>query len=260
MIFEVKIDSHRQLEDTQRLLGKPKGYQRWLERRKGEKRDVWLIYLVPGDWLYLLENNQAIREYQLNSREQAINVRTIYWEKVLQILSEDNSRSRCPFVEEFRLLLSKRFGPINFCSKEIKSMFAPEFPMETLVKLNAVLEGLKNRFAKKETISVSEIYESGFELVMGGISLFVGLSLEFWNAGHHYPVCFGVPDKDAQVREAFSQAFRKVYKQEPFSIAEMGWTMGWVTQEDFNRFEKDDAINEIWIKLALIWDSVKQAK
>jgi hypothetical protein len=40
----------------------------------------------------------------------------------------------------------------------------------------------------------------------------------------------------------------------------MGWTMGWVPQEEFNRFEKNNAIDAIWEKLEPIWDSVKKAK
>jgi hypothetical protein len=139
-------------------------------------------------------------------------------------------------------------------------MFAPEFPMETLIKLNAVLEGVRKRFAKSETESASESYESGFYLkVEKEPKLFVGFSMQSWEAGHHYPICFEVPDKDLRVKEAFSHAFRKEYKKDPISI-DNGWTMGWVTQDDFNRFETADAINEIWTKLARIWDSVKQVQ
>ena len=139
-------------------------------------------------------------------------------------------------------------------------MFTPEFPMETLVKLNAVLEGLRKRVAKNETESVSESYEFGFYLVNGESKLFVGFSLELWNAGHHHPICFGVPNEDARVREAFSEVFRNEYRKESIPIAAMEWTMGWVTQEDFNRFGKEDAIGAIWEKLERVWDSVKKAK
>jgi hypothetical protein len=261
VIFEVKIHPHRPLEESQKLDGKRPGYKEWLEREKAEGHDAWLVYLVPGNWEYRQDNNKEIERYKRSSGQRAINVRQIYWDNVLQLLLESNSRARSSFVEEFQLLLTERFRPINFTSKEAEFMFTPEFPMATLVKLNGVLEGLRTRVAMNETESASESYEFGFYLkAKDGGKLFVGLSMDFWNAGHKYPICFGVPDEDVRVKAAFSQAFQKVYKQEPISIANMGWTMGWVPQEEFNRFEKNNAIDAIWEKLEPIWDSVKKAK
>jgi hypothetical protein len=247
------------LEETQKFLGKPKSYQCWLERENAKGREPWLVYLVPGNWACRSENEKIIKEYEGNAGQQSINVCQIYWENVLQILSVNDSRTRSPFVNEFRLILTKRFGPINFNSMEIKHMFKPDFPMETVVKLNAVLEGLRARFGN-DLKPVSVIYEFGFYLKNGKREMFVGSWREFWNAGHYYPICFGIQDEDPRVKEAFSMAFREEYREDPIPFDDDGahWTMGWIPQEYFNRFETAaGAINEIWPKLAYIWKQVQ---
>jgi hypothetical protein len=263
VIFEVKTDQHRPLEETQKLDVNRQGYKHWLEDKKAkEKYEAGLVYLVPGNWEYRTDNANSIESYKKNSKRLAINACQIYWDDVLQCLQKNDSRTRDPIiVEEFRLLLMERFGPINFSTEENKRMFTPEFQMETVIKLNAVLEGLRARVAKKESESVSASYEFGFYLKKGKRDLlFVGLSKECWDAGHHQPICFGVDNKDLRVKEAFIKAFRIEYKKDPISIDAMGWTMGWVTQEDFNRFVTADAINEIWNNLGHIWESVKQVQ
>jgi hypothetical protein len=259
VIFEVKIRPQRPLEASQKLDGDRPGYKDWLKEKKAEEHDVWLVYLVPGDWKYRPNNDEVIEEYRRSKGQLAINVRQIYWDDVLRLFSKGDSRATGPLIVEFVLLLMEGFDPIKFASKEIVRMFTSEFPMETLIKLNAILEGLRKR-AGKEAESESVSYEFGFYLTKGKRKLiFVGLSREFWDAGHHYPICFGVDDEDARVKEAFCLAFRKAYNQEPISIAEMEMTIGWVPQEEFNRFETTDATNEIWAKLGPIWDNVKKA-
>jgi hypothetical protein len=260
MLFEVKTAPHRPLEETQKLNGNRPGYKDWLEKKRAENYDAWLVYLVPGNWEYRQENEEAIKEYQASSGQRAMSVCQIYWHNVLELLQKNDSRAEGHFVKEFWHLLMERLGPINFSSKEIERMFTPDFPMKTLIKVNAVLEGLRTRAAKREVKPVSDSNEFGFYLSDGEREMFVGLSQEFWDAGHHYPISFGVSDKDARVKDAFSRAFEREYRQKPISVATMEWTMGGVPQKDFNRFETANAIDEIWGKLAPIWESVKEAQ
>ena len=139
-------------------------------------------------------------------------------------------------------------------------MFNPDFPMEEIIKLNSVLEGLKNR-AGKEAKTESVSYEFGFYLTKDRRKLlFVGLSQQFWKAKHYYPICFGVSDGDARVQAAFSDAFRDEYGKYPDPVSDMGWTMGGVPREEYNRLKSADAIDEIWAKLAPIWKRVKEAQ
>jgi hypothetical protein len=241
------------------LDGDRPGYKVWLEERKREGYDAWLVYLVPGNWECRQGNDEAINKYRASSGQQAISVCQIYWHQVLELLQKSDSRAKGHFVQEFWHLLMERLGPINFSSKEIEQMFTPDFPMETLIKVNAVLAGLRARAAQREVKPVSDSIEFGFYLRDGEREMFVGLSLDFWAAGHHYPISFGVSDKDAEVMNAFSQAFEREYRQKPISVADMQWTMGGIPREEFNRFETANAIDEIWHKLAPIWATVKEA-
>jgi len=261
VIFEIKIEPGRKLEESQKLNGSCRGYKDWLEGKKRHGCDAWLVYLVPGSWEYRSENEKAIKEYEELAGQQAISVCQIYWHDVLQLLQKNDPPKSSPIIiEQFRLLLMERLGPINFTLEEIKSMFNPDFPMKEIIKLNTVLEGLKRR-AGKEAKTESVSYEFGFYLTKDERKLlFVGLSWEFWNARHYYPICFGVRDEDVRVKAAFSEAFRNEYRKEPIPVAAMEWTMGGVPREDFDRFETADAIDEIWAKLEPIWHRVKQVR
>ena len=121
VIFEVKTDPRRPLEPTQHLRGKLQSYQHWLEDRRAEGRDACLIYLVPGNWDYRQDNVNEIAEYKRMGREWSIKVGQTYWGNFLQLLSESDSRTRSPNIDEFRLLLMERFAPINFRSKRLIS-------------------------------------------------------------------------------------------------------------------------------------------
>ena len=257
MLFEVKIARDRDLEESQRLNGMPESYQRWLEEKKCKGCHCWLVYLVPGSWEYRQKNEEAIRKYQKNGDRRAIEVRQIYWHHVLELMQKDELRAEGHYIQEIWQLLVERLGPINFSSKETERMFQSDFPMKELIKINAVIEGLRT-VAKKEVRPVSDSSEFGFYLVNGEREMFVGLWKEFWERGHHYPISFGVSDDNDQVRDAFSLAFERGYGQKPISFTSEKWTMGWVPAEDFNSFETANSIDEIWHKLAPIWESVKE--
>jgi hypothetical protein len=82
------------------------------------------------------------------------------------------------------LLLTERFGPIRFYPEEIKAMFTTEFPMQTILKLNLVLQGLRKKAGKEATEMNIEKDEFGFYFKKEKRTpLFVGYWLSFWNDG-----------------------------------------------------------------------------
>jgi len=258
MIIEIKTESHRDLENSQRLLDKSVGYQSWLDAQRSDVREAWLVYLVPANWRYRHSNEQEIKNYKQRAGEKGIRVEQIYWDDVLVLLSRENAVTMSPFAEEFRLLLTERFGPVTFETKEIKQMFTPDFPMRTVLKLNMVLNGIKEKALGRKAELSCEKYEFGFYLTSGERKMFVGYSLDLWDKNHHYPICFGIPRSTSETEEAFSQAFEEVYGKGKSPILDVDdWVMGWVPQEEFDRFDAHDAIGEIWPKLSLIWDRVK---
>jgi len=133
--------------------------------------------------------------------------------------------------------------------------------MQTVLKLNAVLEGLRGKAQRDAPTrqDAPRMYgdrdEFGFYFKKGKRELlFVGYWLPFWIAGHPYPICFGVSDDAPKAKEAFKVAFQKAYKVKAISSNE--WTMGWVPEDDFNSL---DAIDVIWRKLVPIWKKVSEA-
>jgi hypothetical protein len=125
-----------------------------------------------------------------------------------------------------------------------------------MVKLSAVLHGLRQKAGKRVASDLSsDKDESGFYLKKGKRSLlFIGSWVTFWDANHHYPLCFGVQDDEAKIKDAFTTAFRKAYKSVAISFD--GWSMGWIPEEDLMSV---DAVDEIWARMEPIWNKVKDA-
>jgi hypothetical protein len=257
VIVEVKTESHRGRTTRQELIGKGRDYLSYLADQHKSGIEVALTFLVPHDWKFRQEMEDGITALQEEGTEKRVPVKQVFWEQLLGCLSKEGAQSETPLIEEFRLLLAKRFGPIHFDPEEGKSMFTPEFPMQSVLKLNALLEGVRKRAGNGATKLYSDKEEFGFYLKKGVRELlFVGYWRAFWDDGHRYPICFGIPDDDdaPKVAEAFRSAFRKAYKAEAISSQE--WTMGWVPEKDFNSL---DAVDEIWWKLQPIWKEVSEA-
>lgn len=255
LIVEVKTDSHRTRTRKQEF-GSDHNYLSYLQSQYNASRRVCLAYLVPHKWKFRKEMSDGIAGLRKIADATNVTVKQVFWEDILQLLFGTHLRQGIAITEEFRLLLTEHFGPISFEREETSLMFSPEFPIRTLLKLNAVLEGLRQKAgAHVATKLYSDKDESGFYLQVGKRSLlFVGCWLAFWDAGHHYPLCFGVQDESSHIRDAFQLAFREVYKQEAISFDD--WWMGWVSEEDLVGV---DAVDEIWAKLEPIWNKVKAA-
>jgi hypothetical protein len=254
VIVEVKTESHRNRTKKQELED-GENYLSYLQSRYSSEDVAALAYLVPHNWKFRKEMKDGIATLQKVGDEKNIPVTQVFWEDVLALLPKNSAQYGAPLIEEFRLLPNERFGPINFEPEEIKSMITPEFPMQTVLKLNAVLEGIRKKVGKDETNTCVNKDEFGFYFRKGKRELlFLGYWLAFWDAKHPYPICFGVQEDTPSVKEAFTSAFQKAYKKDPISFD--NWTMGWVSEKDFNSL---DTVDEIWSKLEPIWNKVKNA-
>lgn len=265
IIVEVKTESHRGRTQKQELLDTGRSYLNYLKDRHDSGLETVLAFLVPHNWEFRQELEDEIATLREEAIEKRVSVNQVYWEEVLERISKEETQADSPLIEEFRLLLAERFGPIRFYPEETKSMFTSGFPMRNVVKLNAVLEGLRQKARKDAgklniekygTRLYSDMDEFGFCLrKSNGTLLFVGYWVQFWNAGHPYPICFGMPDAAPKVQEAFKSAFEEVYKEEAVPFVDK-WIMGWVPELDFNSL---DAVDEIWRKLLPIWRKVSDA-
>src|ERR1017187_3060098 len=261
MIVEVKTESHRGCTPKQELLETGRNYLGYLKVKHDSGIEAALTFLVRDKCKFRKEVEEAIVTLHKEGMKKNVSVKLVFWEDVLERLLKGATRTESPLIEDVRLLLAERFSPIRFQPEEIKPMFTPEFPMQTVLKLNAVLEGLRGR-AKRDAPTrqdapkmYSDKEEFGFYFKKGKRELlFVGYWLSFWNAGHPYPICFGVSDDAPKAKGAFKAAFQKAHKKEAISFEE--WTMGWVTEIEFNSV---DAVDEIWRKLVPIWRKVFDA-
>ena len=253
LIVEVKTERHRLRTKSQELRATGT-YLSFLCKQRNAGRKAALVFLVPRNWKFSTEvtNGTFVCQRQNSSK---ISVRKVYWEDILELLSLDRVPNGDSLPSEFRLLLSERFGPISFAKEEVTSMFSSEFPMQTVLKLNATLQQLRDKAGKRASTPLHcDKDETGFSLKRGQRPLlFVGFWLPFWEA-NHYPLCFGVDEQNTRAADSFRRSFRKLYSHEPISCDQ--WLMGWATDDDLTLVS---AADEIWEKLEPIWNSVRGA-
>ncbi len=256
VIVEIKTDAHRSSTSKQEL-SDGKTYLSYLHGQvKAGKRAV-LVFLVPHNWKFRRKLRNSIAALKKRGDATSVLVAPVYWEDVLQLVSDGRIKYETVFPEELRLLLVEHFGPISFEREEIESMFSSEFPIRTIVKMSAVLFGLKQKVPKRNAgeLTSETKDEFGFYLKKGKRDLlFIGSWVAFWEANHRYPLCFGVQDDDPKIKEAFISALRIEYESEAISFD--GWSMGGVPAEDFISV---DAVDEIWSRIEPIWNSVRDA-
>jgi hypothetical protein len=249
VIVEVKTEPHRGCTQRQELIA-VNGYLRQLAEQSESGKLAALIFLVPNNWKFRRKIEGDIEKWQAATQ---VVVALKSWMDILAVLSTD--REAFPFLTDFKVLLSERFGPIDFDSREAQSMFASDFPLPTILKINAVIEGLRKKAGKRATALEVHKDETGFYLKKGSrLLLYVGCWLAFWEDNHPFPICFGIEDDVPVVKDAFKQAFANAYKTDAILFGE--WTMGWVPEEDFTG---PDAVERIWSKLEPIWEAVSTA-
>ena len=159
---------------------------------------------MPPNWKFRQRVESDIKKEQT---ENGINVIQRTWGELLKCLPAEGETGFV--IPEFKLLLVERFGNIEFDSKEISAMFESEAPIQTVLKLNAVLEGIRKKAGSKlATKMVIEKDETGFFLKKGNRwLLYLGCWQAFRDDGHPYPICFGSEDDAPDVKETFRYAF-----------------------------------------------------
>lgn len=259
IIVEVKTALHRGCTEAQKLKVDGNNYLSYLQDQHNVGKEVALAFLVPHNWKFREEVKEEIACLKKIGTERNVPVTQVFWEDILGRLPKEDIRPGTSLAMEFRLFLAEHFGPINFETEEIKLMFAPEFPLRTILKLNAVLDGIRIKAGKDASEAYCDKEESGFFLKKGKRNLlFVGYWLAFWDANYTFPICFGVENNTPEIRAAFGDAFREVYGKDPvtFEYQTETWTMGWIPEEHFSSI---DAVDEIWARLEPIWNKVKTA-
>lgn len=104
-----------------------------------EEFEAALTFLVPHNWKFREEVEEAIATLLKERRKRNLPValELVFLEDVLGRLTKEATRSESPLIEEVRQLLTERFSHIRFQPEESKPMFTPEFPMQTVLKLNS---------------------------------------------------------------------------------------------------------------------------
>lgn len=255
MVIEIKTESHRDVTGKQRLLDNPATYQGWLRKQKSSGREAWLVFIVPASWKRRIELTREIEDYRRRCSGQGVNVPDLlFWEDIVGLLT---GRRQAPLGQEVRLLLEERFGPIAFDKKETASMFSTKLPIQTLLKMNTLIEKLRKESGLPS--GKLEIYKGGFGFYLKKKGeeetcwLYFGSWLEFWE-DNHYPICFGVEHVPHKVREAFRRSLKQVYKQDATPFGD--YLMGVVPEQDLR---EPNAFEAIVPKLRKIWLSMSEA-
>jgi hypothetical protein len=215
------------------------------------------------NWKYQDRIVTEIQAYK--SLAKNVKVELVSWESIVLILPATPGQNDNPFAYEFRTLLEEHFGPIRFEEEEISVMFSETFPLPVLLRLNKLVFELNKKAGKKYENEL-EIYEKGFGFYLRKKNdkrkkcwLYCGIWLDFWDAGNHYPLCFGVENVSDAVKEAFKEAVKAVYKREalPFECDGENWLMSWISQAEF---DAPDMTNHVWEKIERIWRPMLEAR
>jgi hypothetical protein len=257
MIIEVKTEDQRGLTERQDLLDRPNSYRSWLEEKKANGSEAWLVFLVPTSWKYRDEKQVEIAAYKQRFGAKGIQVEQIFWDRVLHLIEHIVHMKDAPLLEEFRLLLEQRYGPIGFGKEEIKKMLEQSFPLATMLKLVALVNNLGEDAVKKSVKLDITKEEIGWYFKKPGEEkacwLYVGCWLDFWE-DQHQPLCFGISDVSPAVQKAFVASLKEVYGQDPIRCGD--YQMGFVPEQDL---ESPDASKVISPKINRIWSSMTQA-
>jgi hypothetical protein len=283
MIIEIKTELHRGKQSTQEtpeideideINDNDENYLGWLRRRKKSSPSTMtrLVFLIPSQWVHRTGVEEQIEKYEKSLVRDAVPVKVLLWPQLLKISKDSPNK----LVEEFRLLIADRFGPIGFETEETQLMCNSDFPIETIVKLISLIEQIRLVFhpsSRKKLKPASKLYiekgEFGFYLTNATnnkCSLFFGLWPDLWkdpdfwrkSSENASPICFGVETSEvsADVRKAFQRSLKSIYKQTPFPFG--GYELGYIPQKDFDE-NKDDALETLKHKLEKLWDEMSQA-
>jgi hypothetical protein len=231
----------------------PKSYLAYLKSQEGKGKKSVLVFLVPPDWKYRPDVGEEIAEYTREGREKGVDVKQITWQQLVD--RHGDTVGSVSLSQEFINLIKDRFGPVIFTEGEISSMETGEMSLETLLKINKLIDDVRKKAGRPATDKLEvAVDEVGFYLRKGrkGV-LFFGCWLPVWKE-HGHVLCFGVDDNS--MKAAFSKALKEVYKQEVIDYG--GYHVGYVPEEDMRAKEPETA-HVIWENIKKIWSELEGA-
>jgi hypothetical protein len=187
------------------------------------------------------------------SKYPQIKSRLIFWEDIVPLITIPTDSD--PFLKGFQELLV-RFAPITFSKKEVELMFAKDFPIRGVFKLQELVEQLAKRAEKKgyRVKRSKNAQESGFYLVKDkDLPFWCGMWADAWEQ-EGLPLCFGVSDDDVELMPNLRSAFCEAYKGTTKRVGD--YTLGWISQETL---EGDQVLEKVWARLESILDEVNKA-
>jgi hypothetical protein len=233
----------------------PEGYFQALLQETRSSR--WLVFLVPRGWEHVQETEGSLDRLKKVRPNAGIETKIVYWEEVLRIIEGSDPNTRDPFVEEFRKLLTERFGPLTFSTEELRMSFSGDFPLafRAVRKMEWLVDEIRTKAENYKTAPTEKKerkHEYGvyFKNAKGDYLLWFGIwPLVCEEVGS--PLCFGVDQswvRGVRLKEAFSAAYSG--ETRPF---DKNWIMGWVSQESL---KGDDPVGRVWALMAPLLEAL----
>jgi hypothetical protein len=259
LLVEVKVTASRGLTCNQEVIGtagRESGYLKFLLGTSSAHR--CLGFLVPRDWAYGEELQRALNEATEVYRV-AFKVR--YWDEVVNEIHTVLATAHDPFLEEFRVLLAERFGPMSFVGQELTMLFTKEFPIRAVRKLDILVEELADKskaagFELEWTKSTERLNENGFYLKQGKeYLLWFGVWTELWEA-EGFPLAMALQGRSASQLRHLRDAFLSAIDRDTREFGE--WTVAPILAEEL---EGENPANKIWTVLERVFKAaVKSAE
>jgi hypothetical protein len=250
-LIEVKVERGQGLTNNQ-----PKVYFDTV-LKEAERREGWLIFLVPRYWKYHEPLNQALKVLQSAHPVGGVSTKIVEWESVLEIIEEYDLHRLNPFVGQFHELLSSRFRarPIAFSKDEVRMLYSKDFGV-ALSKLYELFDQIYDRsktaYKTKREKYMPSLY---FRDSQGQDVLWFGMWFDFWKA-EGFPLCFGVEETwGTAVRDAFRNSLRRETKS--FEVSGERWTLGWLPSDVLSG---QHPLDEAWDILAPVIQAVVNAR
>lgn len=252
-LLEVKVNLGRGLTANQDVTasddGDVKGYVRFLLDAHAPER--WLVFLVPKDWTHRSKVQSSLE--LLKKTHPSIAPKIVTWEQVLDVVRA-MGQPRDLLVEEFRKLLSDRFGYVMFSTEEagmLTNDFATAY--RTVRKLEALVDETRAQAGnyRSEKTSPRERDEYGvyFYNADGKCVLWFGIWLDFCER-KGFPLCFGIRDDWKQSVPELEKSFAASCNDTPIPFD--GWTVIGIHPQTLD----DKPAEAIWGRLKPVLESV----
>ncbi len=253
-LLEIKVNLGRGLTTNQDLTTSDdadvKGYVRFLLDAHVPER--LLVFLVPENWKHKIRV-QSLLEF-VKKKYPSITAKIVTWEQVLDTARTMN-QPLDPFIEEFRMLLSDRFGPVIFSTEETDMLtndFATAY--RTVRKVEALVDETRVRAGNDGSERTSQVerkdeYGVYFKNSEGKCVLWFGIWLEFCER-KGFPLCFGIQDDWKQSVPKLEKSFAASCCDTPISFD--GWTVIGIRPQTFH----ENPAEGIWRQLKPVLESV----